>query len=343
MGLKQLVLTAALMTAALAPLAASAEGKFGAQVFGDYYYFIEEHDSLTAEQNGFWIRRVNLNWDEKFDDAFSARLRIETASAGSFAPDNQSTMITFMKDAWLRWKHNDQSVYLGLTGTPSHSFTEDFWGYRHLEKIPGELQGFYSSRDMGLAAAGTIGAAKKLDYHVMVGNGAGTRNEIDAGKKASGAVRFSFTKELVAEVYGDYEDRAGHTDRVTLRGFLGYKREKLRVGAEYVQQTRDQEDADSYDLGVLSGFAAGQVSDKVWLVGRVDRAMDAGASKPGDPYFPMTSEVPSTFILAGVELVARDNITFTPNVEVALYDSPDGGGPAPDNDVVGRVTFMFKY
>jgi hypothetical protein len=343
MGLRKLVLMAALTTAVLAPAAASAEGKFGALVFGDYYYFIENHDSATVDQNGFWIRRVNLTWDEKFDDAFSARLRIETASPGDFLPDNQDVMITFMKDAWLRWKHNNQSVYLGLTGTPSHGFTEDFWGYRHLEKIPGELQGFYGSRDMGLAAAGTVGAAQKLGYHVMVGNGTGTRNELDGRKKISGAVRYSFTKALVAEVYADYEDRRGNTDRVTLRGFLGYKTEKFRAGAEYIQQTRDQENAASYDLGVVSGFAAGQVAEKVWLVGRVDRAMDAGASKPGAPYFPMTSAVPSTFILAGVELLARDNITFTPNVEVALYDSPDGGGAAPKDDIVGRVTFMYKY
>ncbi|MDH4036457.1 MAG: hypothetical protein OEX18_00880 [Candidatus Krumholzibacteria bacterium] len=343
MGLRKLVLTVAVMAAALAPAAASAEGKFGALVFGDYYYFVEEHDSATAEQNGFWIRRVNLTWDEKFDDAFSARLRIETASPGDFLPDNQDVMITYMKDAWIRWKHNNQSLYLGLTQNPSHSFIEEFWGYRHLEKIPGELQGFYGSRDMGLAAQGSLGASKKLGYHVMVGNGTGTRNELDGRKKISGEARYSFTSALVAEVYADYEDRAGNTDRVTLRGFLGYKKEKFRAGAEYVQQTRDQENADSYDLGVISGFAAGQVAEKVWLLGRVDRAMDPGASKPGAPYFPMTSEVPSTFILAGVELVARENITFTPNVEVALYDAPEDGSPTPKNDVVARVTFMYKY
>lgn len=343
MGLKKLGLAAVLATMALAPVAASAEGKFGALVFGDYYYFMEDHDSLTAEQNGFWIRRVNLSWDEKFDDAFSARVRVETASPGSFLPDNQDVMLIYTKDAWVRWKHENQSVYLGLTGTPSHGFVEDFWGYRHLEKLPGELQGFYGSRDMGLAAAGTIGASKRVGYHVMFGNGSGTRNELDGKKKVSGELRFSITDQLVAEVYADFEDRSGDTDRTTVRGFLGFKKEKFRAGAEYVQQTRDQANADSYDLRVISGFATGAVSEKVWLVGRVDRAMDSGASSPGAPYFPMSSAVPSTFVLAGVELVARDNISFTPNVEVAMYDDPDNGGSKPDNDVVGRVTFMFKY
>ena len=343
MGWRKWVLAVALAAATIAPAAASAEGKFGALVFGDYYNFFEDHDSLTATQNGFWIRRVNLTWDEKFDDAFSARLRIETASPGSFLPDNQDIMITYMKDAWLRWKHGNQNVYLGLTQTPSHSFIEEFWGYRYLEKIPGELQGYYGSRDMGLAALGTIGEAKRFGYHVMVGNGSGTRNELDGRKKASGAVRFQLTKALVVEVYGDYEDRAYDTDRMTFRGSLGYKAERVRGAVEYIQQTRDQSNADSYDLQVVSGFAAGQVAEKVWLVGRVDRAMDPGASNPGAPYFPMSSQVASTFVLVGVELKARENIAFTPNVEMAFYDSPDDGAPKPENDILGRVTFMYKY
>ncbi|HEX5131341.1 MAG TPA: hypothetical protein VFX92_02510 [Candidatus Krumholzibacteria bacterium] len=340
MGLRK-ILALMILGLALAPAAASAEGKFSALVFGDYYYFIENNDSSLVDQNGFWFRRVNLTWDEKFDDEFSGRIRLETASPGNFAPDKQSAMITYVKDAFIRWSRNQHSVYLGLTTTASHSFTEDYWGYRHLEKIPGELQGFYSSRDMGLGATGKFG--KRLGYHVMVGNGTGTNNEIDSRKKAAGSLRFFLTEAFVAEVYGDFEDRADDMDRTTFRGFVGYKAEKLRAGLEYAQQTRDQPNADSYDLRVVSGFGCGKVSDRVWLVGRVDRIMDPGASKPGAPYFPMDSAVSSTFVLAGVEFEARENITFTPNVEFVAYDEPDGGGPAPDNDIVGRVTFMFKY
>jgi hypothetical protein len=30
-------------------------------------------------------------------------------------------------------------------------------------------------------------------------------------------------------------------------------------------------------------------------------------------------------------------------VEMVFYDTPEGGGEAPDDDVVGRFTFNFKY
>ncbi len=341
MGWKRIV-PLALAGLLLAPAASRAEGKFSALVFGDYYYFAEDHDSTLKDQNGFWIRRVNLSWDQKFDESYSARVRLETASPGDFSPDKQAAMITYVKDAWLKWQKNNQGIYIGLSTTPSHSFHEDFWGYRHLERMSGELQGFMSSRDMGLAVQGKLGAERRLGYHVMVGNGTGTLNEVDARKKVAGSVQFNLTSKLVVEAYGDFEDRANNSDRVTFRGFGGYKVDRARAGIEYVQQTRDQPSGGSVDLRVVSGFAAGQVADRVWLVGRVDRTMDAGTSG-GKPYLPIDGGEPSTFILAGVEFLSASGISFTPNVEVVVYDAPDGGGPTPDTDVVPRVTFMYKF
>jgi hypothetical protein len=80
----------------------------------------------------------------------------------------------------------------------------------------------------------------------------------------------------------------------------------------------------------------------------VDRQLDAdpnytASAAPGRPYLPHDSSVENTFVLAGVELVARENVTFTPNVEAIVYDEPTGGGPAPSDDIIGRVTFMFRY
>jgi hypothetical protein len=332
---------------ALVPTLASAEGKFSAWVFGDYYYFVDNHDSTLVDKNGFWFRLINLTWDEKIDDALSARLRIEAASPGSFH-DAPASMLGYMKDAWIKWSGNGQSVILGLSPTASHSYTEDLWGYRHLEKIPFEIAGFGGSRDIGLAITGGVLEENRLGYHVMLANGNGLLNEQDARKRVSGSLRFRVTDALSLEVYGDFEDRPENSDRVTMRGFAGYKGSKARAGVEYTQQTRDQSAGNSYDLRVVSGFVTGKVAEKIWLVGRADRHLDGDPnyspeSAPGRPYLPYDSSVSNTFLLAGFEWVARDNVTFSPNVEAVVYDEPDGGGPAPVDDVVGRVTFMFKY
>lgn len=347
MSLKGVIPAVCFAVLALTPAFASAEGKFSAWVFGDYFYFTDNHDSVLVDKNGLWFRIVNLTWDEKIDDEFSARLKIESASSGSFS-DAPASMLTYMKDVWIKWSRSDQAVILGLSATVSHTYTEDLWGYRHLEKIPFETAGFGGSRDIGLAVTGALLDENRLGYHVMVANGNGLQNEQDAGKRVSGSLRYRLTETLSVEAYGDFEDRPEHSDRVTFRGFAGFRAEKARAGFEYTQQTRDRLVGGSYDLRVVSGFVTGKAADRVWLVGRADRYLDtdpnyAPASAPGRPYFPRDASVKSTFVLAGVELVARDNVTFTPNVEATIYDDADGGGPAPADDLVARVTFMFKY
>jgi hypothetical protein len=347
MGLKGAVLGFCLSALVFAPSLASADGKFSTWVFGDYYYFAQSHDTTAVDQSGFWFRLINLAWDEKLDDNFSTRLRLEAASPGSFT-SAPASMVVYMKDAWVKWSKGRQAVIAGLTMPPSHSYTEEIWGYRYIEKFPFEVAGFGGSRDIGLGVTGWLLDESKLGYHVMVANGNGLLNEQDAEKRVSGSLRYRFTKTFSVEAYGDFEPRAHNTDRTTFRGFAGYKGERARAAVEYDQQTRELTDGGSYDLRVVSGFIAGQVAAKVWLLGRVDRRMDADPgyapdTAPGRPYLPYDSSVSNTFLLAGVELRARDNVVFTPNVEVILYDEPDDGGPAPEDDVVARVTFMFTY
>jgi hypothetical protein len=347
MGLKGAVLGVCLSALALAPAPAAAEGRFSTWVFGDYYYFAQDHDTTAVDQSGFWFRLVDLTWDEKMDESFSTRLRVETASPGSFS-GTPATMIVYMKDAWMKWSAGRQAVIFGLAMPPSHTYTEEIWGYRYIEKFPFELAGFGGSRDIGVGATGWLLSDSQLGYHVMVANGNGLLNEQDAEKRISGSLRYRFTKAFSLEAYGDFEPRSNNTDRTTFRGFAGYKSESFRAAVEYDQQTRNLTDGGSYDLRVASAFVAGQVAEKVWLVGRVDRHLDADPSyapstAPGRPYLPYDSSVKNTFLLAGVELRARENVAFTPNVEVILYDEPDGGASAPEDDVVARLTFMFMY
>ena len=347
MGLRKSIVAVCVGAVALSPSVAAAEGKMSAWVFGDYYYFADSHDSTSVDKSGFWFRLINLAWDEKFDESFSSRIRLEAASPGSFTGVPQALQV-YTKDAWIKWTHARQSVILGLATPPSHSFTEDIWGYRYIEKFPFEVAGFGGSRDIGLGVTGWLLQGDRLGYHLMVGNGAGLYSEQDSDKRASGSVRFKVTSALSLEAYGDYEKRPDHEDRVTFRGFAGYRAQRMRGAVEYDVQNRDQTTGGSYHLRVVSGFVAAGATEKVWLFGRVDRRMDAdpgytAASAPGRPYLPYDASVSNTFILAGLEFLPRENVAFTPNVEMILYDEPDGGGAAPTDDVVARFTFMFKY
>lgn len=341
MGLKR-ILCLGLAALALAGGRASAgESKFSGEVFGDVYWIAANHDSAIVDMNGLWFRRINLTYDNKFDDAFSARVRLEAATPGDFK--TKDLMLTYVKDAWIKWTTGNQAVLLGLSPTPPWSLIEEVWGLRAIEKVPAELQRLGASRDMGIAGIGTFGASKKLGYHAMVGNGNSQIGETDAKKKVYGALRFRPTATWSFEVYADYEDRVDSGDRQTYHGFIGYKAEKMRAGVQYISQTRKETGLD-IELQILSAFLTKAVSDKAWLYGRVDRNFDANPEGNRIPYIPFDPTAANYFVLAGIDFWARDNIAFSPNVEMVFYDEPEIAGlPTPDTDVIPRFTFHFTF
>lgn len=340
MAFKRIVLAALTLAAGAVP-ALAGEGKFSAVVFGDAYWVATNHDSTIEDMNGLWIRRVNLSWDQKFNDAFSGRLRLEAAHPGDFT--TTATIPAFIKDAWLKWQSGGHSALIGVSPTPTLPLYEDTWGYRAVEKVPVELQGFASSRDGGLAVAGDFGENKIVGYHLMVGNGTAVGAETNTKKRGYGSVRFRPTSHIVLEAYGDYEDRIGSGDRVTYFGFGGYTSDRLRAGAQYAQQTR-METGEDVDLRIISGFVAGSVSEKVWLFARADRNMDPNPQGESIQYIPFADTAANTFFVGGVDFIVAEGVSLIPNVEVIVYDEPELTGlPTPDTDVIARLTFHGKF
>ncbi len=351
MRLKRSMVIALLLTT---PGAAMAQGKVSAVLFGDLYYVAASHDSTLEDQNGLWFRRIYITYDHKLPNGFSARARLDAGSAGDFSSSNE--LITVIKDAWLRWGRGRHSALIGLQPPPALQQFEDSWGYRSIEKTPIDLHKLCSSRDMGIRVTGDFGENRIVGYDVMVGNGAGTKDETDEKKKVMAALRIRPADGLVLEGYVDYEDRVGSPDRRTLHAFAAYEREQFRVGGQFIDQKRNTVGRD-VELTVVSGFAAARVWDRaaagegetatpareVWLVARVDRSNDPNPDGPKISYLPFEGSVPSTFVLFGVDFRVTPNVSLIPNVEVVSYDEPDGGGRAPDTDIMARMTFSAAF
>ncbi|MFQ5797699.1 MAG: hypothetical protein ACE5H0_03280 [Bacteroidota bacterium] len=312
--------------------------KFSGYMFGDYYYVAANHDSANENLNGFWFRRIYFTYDHVLSEDFAIRLRLELNSPGDFT--TSSKIEPFAKDAYLKWKLSDYQILFGLSSTPTWDVIEKIWGYRSVEKTPLDLQKFGSSRDLGIAIKGHLDQRKRVNYHVMFANGAGTKSETNKGKKILGSFGFKPDDSIILEVYGDWEDR-GDPTRYTVQGFAAYQTDKARLGVHFASQTRTASGKEDENLEIASVFVAGELSDKVQAFARYDHMFDPAPS--GISYIPFDNTAGSSnLIVAGLDYSPANNVHFMPNLEVVIYGE-NAGGTKPDSDVIPRLTAYYKF
>jgi hypothetical protein len=316
------------------------KGKFSGYMFGDYYYVASNHNTQLEKLNGFWFRRVYFTYDRNLSDKFSIRLRFEMAHPGDFTTKDK--MIPFVKDAYLKYKMGTHQIILGISPTPTWEVIEKIWGYRSVEKTPLDLQKFGSSRDLGIAIKGNLVETGKVKYHFMLANGNSNKSETNKGKKALLSVGFYPNKNIIIEIYGDYDDRPGSTDRITTQGFIAYKTKKFRVGLQYAHQIRKVQNASDLTLDIASVFAAGKIGQKTNLFVRVDKMLDPNPDGNKISYIPFDPTAKSTFIVGGVDITPLKTVHLMPNVEFVVYEK-NNNGVKPDSDIIPRFTFYYKF
>jgi hypothetical protein len=175
----------------------------------------------------------------------------------------------------------------------------------------------------------------------MVANGNGTKSETNDGKKVMGSLGFYPNSHFFVEVYADYDDRPGHTDRSVLQGFAAVKMERARAGLLYAHQARQLPQGGSLGLDVASLFVVFKVSAKADVFARYDRMFDPNPEGAKISYIPFDPTAKSHLVVAGADLQAHKDIHFMPNVELVFYDKTHGR--RPDSDVIPRLTFFFKF
>lgn len=98
-------------------------------MFGDYYWFAQDHDPKWDGQQGFWLRRIYFTFDYTFNPRFMTRLRLEANSNGTLANTN---LTAYVKDAYLRWTVGEQHNLLrGRVGLSYRYPAAPGWHRRH--------------------------------------------------------------------------------------------------------------------------------------------------------------------------------------------------------------------
>ena len=292
-------------------------------MFGDYYYVASGPDK---KENRFLFRRIYLTFDKKWNDRFAGRFRLESADAGFGSGEKMTPVV---KDAWLRYRKNGRTVIVGLSATPTWSFTEGVWGYRSIEKTIMDLNKIGSSRDTGILLETPLGSGSRVSTQVMFGNGNSNKSESNNEKKAYLRLKFNATRTSGMTAYIDYESRPNDQNRLTLSGLLYRSTKKLGFGLEGVWQKRENAAAGA-DVAVkgISAFGRIKTGERFGLFGRVDYF------DPSD----LASDNAITRVYAGVDIIPESSIHIMPNVVVeSLQDS------AIETTVLPRVTVYYIF
>jgi hypothetical protein len=308
--------------------------------FGDAYSVAEHHDPAIADASGFWLRRVNLIFDQKVAERWTARLRFEAASPGTFGASEQ--IEPYVKDAFLMWKGQRAEVAFGLTPTPTVDYVEAAWGYRPVERVIVDLQRLGGTRDLGVAVRGSFDEGKRWRYSAMVGNGSGLRGETNEGKKGMLSLIFQPGEAWGFEAYGDFESRPGETDRTTFHLFGYHKAGWGRVGLQAARQVRQQPNGGELDIDLASLFVVVEVGERSHLLARADRMFDPNPEGASIAYLPFDPQAESLLLVFGWDYAVLPRLSFIPNVEWITYDTSDGGVD-PEDDVLVRLTASWSF
>lgn len=322
--------------------AGAGEGKISGYLFGDYYWMAQNHDPDLEGKNGLWIRRIYFTYDKDLSDTFTTRLRLEFNGKGDFT--TKAKLVPFINDAYLRWKPNRHSAYLGISPTPTWDLVEKHWGYRSVEKTPLDLQKFGSSHDFGVALKGVIDEGGIFSYHFMFANGEGTSGaEIDTGKKFMLALTTRPTDPLVFQVYGDLDENDGASEDIrTYQAFVGWSADRGRAGLLFAQQVREDPSGSEESLEILSVHGAAELREKLSAFARVDRMFDANSKGDQISYIPFDTTSKSILVIGGLDYTPIESVHVLPNVEAVFYDDSTTGTD-PESDLIPRLTLYYEF
>jgi len=333
--------TIAFMIILSVPLPVSGQdGSISGHVFGDYYAQLLHNDEDIRRYNGFWFRQIYFTYDNSIKDNFLLRFRLEGNSPGDFTTN--TTLDPFIKDASISWQKGDHTITLGLAPSPTIFLVNKTWGYRHVEKTAAHLFRFGSTRDTGIGIKGPLSKSKNIDYWFMIGNGSGTKSEINKEKNAMLSLTFHVTDNILFDAYADWRGYPGAFDQYTMQAFAAYKDPTFTLGTQFMHQTRQNGNGnENLNYKLLSFFYTQKLSQKLTLLARSDISFDPVPEAGKIAYLKISSDSKLKFFLFGIDYSMNNNVHIIPNLEIITY------GNTPDEDsepeLMSRITYYYKW
>ena len=194
-----------------------------------FWNYNTDLSSESSKKNSFEVKRVYLGYKFKIDDKISAKVTFDIGKNNA-----GSDYTAFLKTAQIDWNLKDNfKLSFGMIGNKQFKYQESIWGYRYLYKTFQDENKFGSSADLGVN--GEIKVSKNLKMNLFMLNGEGYKNiQDDNGyMKIGGNLIYEISNGLSLKLYYDSEPGNDEFNVTNVGYFIGYDKNKTRVGLEY--------------------------------------------------------------------------------------------------------------
>ena len=243
-------------------------GNVMGKVFANFHYDFTQDANHTA----FELTRAYLGYKHNFSKDVSGVALLDVGA------DDGSVYTAYLKNAYLQWKATDKlTMSFGLAGTKQFKEQESFWGYRYIMKSFQDQYKFGSSADAGAYLDYKANDYISLDLSINNGEGYKKAQDADGDYKYGAGLTIKPLKGLIIRGYYDIVTIPSKGDTLTglkesqstIAGFIGYKNDKFRIGAEYNIQANNKSNQGA-DLTGISGYLTIVLSKKIEVFGRYD-------------------------------------------------------------------------
>ena len=335
-------------------------GRISGLIFADYYYNmdgLEKHaynasgtdsgkvyidgatsgngtpTNITRDLNGIAIRRIYFQADNDLSIRYSTRFRLE---ADSRALTSDGKIGVFVKAAYLQARNviPRGNFFIGMIGTPTFLNSEEFWGYRSVEKTIADFRGIASSADLGFGLTGFADDAHRVGYMAMFGNGVGQKPEDNRYKRGYFSLPLKVTENLRLEPYIDYEAAPNNAERITYKVFAGYDTRHGALGVEVLDRVNHQGAAATKEPFGISVFARSKLRSNLSAFARWDRWQADSR---------LANRIDSDLYIGGFDWEPYKDVHFMPNIEANQYNARGTALAPPTNDLQARLTVYYKW
>ena len=302
-----------------------------------YFYMLTDGSSTVRGQNQFGLTRfyLTLSGKQPFVDGNPAYLGYNlTLDAGDV--NGSGYYESYVKYAYLEMGNMVPGVVirLGQVPTPWVGFEESIWGFRFMNKVLVDQNGYLGSTDRGMFV-GYHPASGMLDLAFSLVNGEGYhRPEVNAQKDVMGRLSLypfrgsgSFLTGLGIHVYGQRGRVDARTRRNRYIAALSMVGDLGRLMGEWVQLQDGPDSAyvtgqgisfyGSLDLGRWWMPDAGRSFGVVFRYDQLDPNTDAARTHDGQ-----TMVLGGVFVRPCLFLRSLSNVIFSVNVLHFTYEDP---------------------